>query len=78
VAQHLVIIHTNFPPQVTWVFLHTVQVRYGGGYHFNICGILTYISEVIFYYETYDLETMPFTLFKRWSLAWGIQIDGHP
>jgi hypothetical protein len=77
-TQHLVIIHTSLPPQVTWVLIHVVQVRYDGGYHFNILGILACVSEAIFDYETFDLETMPFTLFKCWWLSWGTQVDGHP
>jgi hypothetical protein len=77
-TQHLVIIHTSLPPQVTWVLLHAVQVKNDGGYHFNILGILPCISEVIFYYETSALENMPFTLFKCQWLSWGTQVDGHP
>ena len=51
---------------------------YDGGHNFNILGILACISKVIFYYETYSLENMPFTFFKCWCLAWGTQVDGHP
>src|ERR1700722_11161459 len=32
-------------------------------YHFNISGILACVLEVIFYYETFALETVSFTLF---------------
>jgi len=33
---------------------------------------------VIFYYEKFYLEIIPFTLFKCWWLAWGTQVYGHP